>query len=320
MKMTTATEILLAADTGGSKTDWLLVTPDGMRVDRCVTPGLASLRAGMLPVEPSVRQTAARWSRVRPAHLYCSCGGPNTEEIRGALERAWPETPVTVEREASGALLLACREFLRCDGAVLAGTGVTAVGFTPDGRCRYADGWGPVYGDSGSGGGIGLKAVRRFLQGVDGTAEAGRLGELFRDAAAGVNTAEFDGRMELKRRINELDRRALAALAPRVAALAEEGDPAASGILDNAARHMAQLAAAVAPDGGTVLMLGGLFKLGGDFRRRCEDFLRERNPGCRWFRDERVTIGKLAAARAMQLAGHVVNARRWSNLLNERTA
>jgi len=54
MKTIDSKRRMLAADSGGSKTEWRLVAPDGTLVKMATTPGIASLHDGMLPVEDIV--------------------------------------------------------------------------------------------------------------------------------------------------------------------------------------------------------------------------------------------------------------------------
>ena len=317
MKTTDSKRSILAADSGGSKTEWRLVAPNGTLVNMATTPGMASLHDGMLPVEDIASSANAALGNPAPTILYLSLGGPNVNEIQKTLAKTWPDAQIVVEREASGALIASCGGFLQCNAAVLAGTGVTAIGFSADGAFKYAEGWGPVFGDVGSGGGIGLQTVQAFLRGVDGTDESGRLPELFADIANGLNTKDFAGRMELKRRINALSRKDLAALAPRTAALAAEGDAVAERIIDNSAKAMAELASAVSPKNGTILMLGGLFKLGEQYRAKCRQWLSELRPDCQWKWDAGISLGKLAVARAIQLSGIEITSEIWSRIINE---
>lgn len=309
--------VLLAADSGGTKTEWRWLTPAGETVKKIVAAGVAALHPGMLPVTDIVRESAAAMSGTVPAEIYFSLGGPNVDEVRNALEKVWPGVPLTVEREASGDLIGSCRKFLHCEAAVMGGTGVTAMGFPPDGTRKFAEGWGPIYGDLGSGGGIGLQAVRTFLRGVDGTDEAGRLPELFLHQIAGLDLSVFTGRMELKERINALTRRDLAALAPQVMALAVQKDTAAEKIIDQSAEHMAKLAAAVTPKEGTVLMLGGLFQLGENYRERCAEALHRLRPDCRWLWNEHYSIGAFAAAKVLMQHKIKVNESIWRKILDE---
>ena len=309
--------VLLAADSGGTKTEWRWLTPAGETLRKIVTAGVAALHPGTLPVRALIGEGAGAMPGTVPAGIYFSLGGPNVDEVRSALESVWPGVPLTVEREASGDLVASCRQFLHCEAVVMAGTGVTAMGFSPGGTRKFAEGWGPLYGDLGAGGGIGLEAVRTFLRGVDGTADPGRLAELFREQVAGLDLTVFSDRMELKARVNALTRRDLAALAPQVMALAVRKDAPAAEIIARSARHMAELGAAVAPQGGAILMLGGLFKLGESYRTACAEALGRLRPDCRWVWDERFSIGALAAAKVLMQNQFKINEAIWRKILDE---
>ena len=112
------------------------------------------------------------------------------EEVFTALRECWRDIPVKVEREANGNAILHAASFLGCSAVVMCGTGSTAVGDTEDGRV-YSGGWGPVYGDGGSGGGMGSEALKLFLRSVDRMAEIGELGRLFEHLKKGLNVKEI---------------------------------------------------------------------------------------------------------------------------------
>ena len=160
---------VLSGDSGGSKTDWRLWDEAGRLRSRFTLDGMAALQPGTLPCADLARE-AARRCGIEPQLVYLSLGGPNEEEVREVLKAAFPRSHVMVEREAEGTLLAFAAEVLEVQAVVMAGTGVTAIGFE-NGRRRYAEGWGPVYGDRASGGGIGKAALQLFLQSVDRLAE-----------------------------------------------------------------------------------------------------------------------------------------------------
>lgn len=310
--------LYLAVDSGGSKTDWRYLNSNGRIVKKVVTPGMASLHPGMLPVREYAEEAKAALPGADIKRIYFSLGGPNVQEIKETLQNLWQDVPVTVEREASGDLMESCMEVWHFNAVVMCGTGVTSMGFNGDGSRNFAEGWGPVTGDFGSGGYIGLTAVQTFLRGIDKTGESGRLPELFVDMLAGLDIRNFPERMELKQRINTLDRRGLAALVPRVMALAEDGDEVALQIIRQSAKYMAQLAAAITPENGTVLMLGGLFKAGEMYRELCRRELAALRTDCKWLWDERCSIGTMAAARVLMLDHININQSLWENIINER--
>lgn len=146
-------------------------------------------------------------------------------------------------------------------GAVVAaGTGVIATGtdLTPAGGWRRADGWGHLLGDCGSGAWIGRAGLEAALRAHDGR-PGGSDVLLDRMEAVFGPAAELPGALYPR-----ADRTAvLASFAPEVAACAGH-DAVAAAILREAARHLAESAAAVCPSapGSAVAFTGGLLHLG----------------------------------------------------------
>ncbi|WP_037679825.1 BadF/BadG/BcrA/BcrD ATPase family protein [Streptomyces albus] len=165
----------------------------------------------------------------------------------------------------------------RTGAVVAAGTGVIALGAelepppeaapasgpaanapVPGGRWRRADGWGHLLGDCGGGAWIGRAGLEAALRAHDGRrggspALLARLEAVF-GPAAGLPALLYP----------RTDRAAvLGSFAPEVAACAGT-DPVAAGILRDAARAIAETAAAACPPatGCPVAFTGGLLGLG----------------------------------------------------------
>lgn len=167
----------------------------------------------------------------------------------------------------------------RPGAVVAAGTGMIAIG-TDLTAWRRADGWGHLLGDCGGGawiGRAGLDAAMRAFDGRRGGSKAllARAEELFGPAPG------LPGQLYPR-----TDRPAmLASFAPEVAHCAPD-DAVAEAILRDAARHIAEAAAAVCPASDAVgrgeqpevALTGGLFKMGdallGPVRAELEDLLR----------------------------------------------
>ncbi len=141
--------------------------------------------------------------------------------------------------------------------AVIAGTGSIVVGRAASGATARAGGWGHLIGDEGSGYDIGRRGLQAAAQAADGR---------------GPHTALLDGLLEewqlekpqdIIGRIYPAGEKApIARLAPLVCALAQQGDPVARRIVQQAASELAQAVAAVAtalalPADGMPLALGG---------------------------------------------------------------
>ena len=115
----------------------------------------------------------------------------------------------------------------------IAGTGSNCIGRAPDGHLECAGGWSSRLGDEGSGYWIGLHAVRRALAAYD------------REQPTRI--LETVGRIWGTRTIDELVNVGdstpgpdFAALAPAIDQLAEEDDPVAIGVLQQAAADLVE--------------------------------------------------------------------------------
>lgn len=148
-------------------------------------------------------------------------------------------------------------------GAVVAGgTGMIALG-TDLSDWRRADGWGHLLGDCGGGAWIGRAGLEAAMRAHDGR-RGGSPALLARLVAAFGPPTDLPGLLYPR-----TDRPALlASFAPEVAACAGD-DPVAAGILEQAAAHIAETAAAVCPEAGPdddgqleVSLTGGLFRMG----------------------------------------------------------
>ncbi|MFF4985885.1 N-acetylglucosamine kinase [Streptosporangium saharense] len=168
-------------------------------------------------------------------------------------------------------------------GTVLvAGTGATAVRIEDRRVTRWADGYGWLLGDEGSGTWIGLRAVRAVLACLDGRAgptalreavlgrvsgdstpvEAGTGGTPVRAARGGVSVG---GDVSIGWLVGVVEAGVaregpgwLARLAPVVEDAARAGDATASGILDKAAFRLTETVLTLGPGAGPLVVAGSL--------------------------------------------------------------
>ena len=276
---------ILTIDSGGSKSDFVLLTDTGKRLARASAPGTAALHSGLLPVADSLRLGIVRLGvDFKPSMVFCSLGGPNTAEVEEALRDIFPAARIVIERESTGRMVLFCAQQHHAAAACLCGTGSVAFGqFAEGAPTRLAGGWGPVYGDEGSGGGLGVAALKRILSAVDAGESPSILPGCFPGLTRPKPECPFAERMVFKDAVNNLTRTAVAAEAPRIADLAASGDVLAMELLREAAAEIARLAATVTPShpwGGrdAVLALGGFVRLGKLFRTLCDEALRTLRP------------------------------------------
>lgn len=163
---------------------------------------------------------------------------------------------------------------------VISGTGSIAFGVNSQGKRARAGGWGHVLGDEGSGYDIARRGLIAALRDFDGrgprTSLRERLtGELYLSSIEEVIPLLYSG---------QLSQRNLAALYPLVVSAAEEEDPVAVGLLEEAAEELSCAASAVLrgldePVALPVVMWGGAFQNGPRLRRYFEESLSRRCSG-----------------------------------------
>ena len=220
---------------------------------------------------------------VQPREVAASCfgmAGFDRPADRAALEamarRLGFTGPLRLENDAVVAWAGGCRA--RPGVVVLAGTGSIAYGRTGDGRSARAGGWGPLFGDEGSGFTLGRRAVAAALRAADGRGPATALAPLI-CRALGLGAVE-DAVSAI--RFHDADPARVAALAPLVLRAAEGGDGVALDMVSQEADALAEMAGAVLgrlglrPAAALVVAGGSLLGEGTPLRRAVDAALRRR--------------------------------------------
>lgn len=298
--------LIVGADAGGTKTRVIVATADGRELGELVGPG-AAVAPGEAEdsadvIEPLVREAlaAAGHDGATPRVLCVGAAGAGREAEATALQEALTRrsiaNEVIVETDATIALADAFGE----DAGIIliAGTGSIAFGRNGAGVYARCGGWGPTFGDEGSGAWIGRRALGIVAAAHDGREpETGLTGAIL--TAAQVNEVE-----QLIPWAIAADRDALAALAPSVMAIAMQDDPRANALIDTAVEelvlHILALGRRLFMDeraAFNVALTGGLLGRGSLVRKRLERRLKTAVPGAT------VRTGPVDAARgALQLA------------------
>ena len=126
--------------------------------------------------------------------------------------------------------------------ALIAGTGSLAYGQDAEGVRARAGGWGPLFGDEGSGYAIALAALQALVRADDGRGPRTELTDRLLDRLQ-LDAVPALVESVLRRR---MDRARLASLAETVVATALAGDAVADAILEEACRDLAEMVDAVA--------------------------------------------------------------------------
>ncbi|MEV7086131.1 BadF/BadG/BcrA/BcrD ATPase family protein [Streptomyces sp. NPDC093085] len=263
---------VVGVDSGGSGVRYALGTaaPDGT-VTRIAAaadaepvptgPGGIDPERFLARLVPAVRGLLAEAGAGAPVALAVGAAGMGSlgdglrATLPGALAEALGVRRLALAADAVTAYAGALGQ--RPGAVIAAGTGMIAVGATPEGW-RRADGWGHLLGDCGGGAWIGRAGLEAALRAYDGR----RGGSAALLAAAETIFGPAEGFPEAL--YPRPDRPAvLASFAPEVGRLAA-GDPVARAVLVRAAEHIADAACAVCPPSGEceVALTGGLFKLG----------------------------------------------------------
>ncbi len=282
-------EIVIGVDGGGSKTRVMVGTADGEELatvdgpGSAVSPGRAEHSADVIAelVTRALGEIAQRGA-VFPRVLYCGVAGTGREDQRRALHGALDEKELAEEVVVDSDGLVALYDAFEDRAGVLlvAGTGSIAYGRSPSGTLVRCGGWGPAFGDEGSGGWIGRRALSIVAASSDGREPATAL--LFPILAA----TQCEDVHDLIPWAAAADARAFASLVPAVFATAAGGDPRAGALVTLAAEelvlHIRALARQLFGDeraAVSVALSGGLMQRGSLLRKRLEQRLKSAVPG-----------------------------------------
>jgi len=306
-------EIVIGVDGGGTKTRLIIGTADGEQLATIDGPGSALSIDGAAHSAEVIADLVARAlgeisqpGAIFPRVLYCGVSGTGREDRNRALHAALDEKELAEEVVVDSDGLIALYDAFEDRAGILlvAGTGSIAYGRSPSGTLVRCGGWGPAFGDEGSGGWIGKRALSIVAASSDGREPPTAL--LFPILAA----TECEDVQDLIQWAAAADARAFASLIPAVFATASAGDPRATALITLAAEelvlHVRALARQLFGDeraAVSVALSGGLMQKGSILRKRLEHRLKSAVPGAH-LRSEDVLPARgalWAAARRIRL-------------------
>ncbi len=231
------TGVVLGIDGGGTRTRASIA--DGERVLAFAEHGsIKRLRVGAVVAEANLRELLAEvYKQAGVTAVSAACGGVASATMPGVREwimEVFRDFNVA-QAEVVGDEVIALDAAFRGGPGILqiAGTGTNCIGRAPDGGRETSGGWSSRLGDEGSGYWIGLHAVRRALNAYDReepTQVLAAVGRIW-----GTSTIE-----ELVNLGDSTPGPDFAALAPEISRLAEEGDPVALNVINQAAADLVQ--------------------------------------------------------------------------------
>lgn len=232
----------IGVDGGGTKTECILIDPDGAIAARHTGPGcspslVGAARAREIAGDVLGAIRAGHESAVISSTLLCMAGSRAFWRKFG--DGLSGHGNVSTVDDSVPVLELATRG---APGLVLhAGTGSFIAARTPDGAIHYAGGIGWRFGDEGSGYDLGRRAIARALLELQGWAPPSGLGPLVRERTGHSTAAAVAGYFYGDPATNT----GVAALAPDVLRLASDGDAAAGEAVSGSVRELLRLAVSV---------------------------------------------------------------------------
>ncbi len=240
---------LIGIDGGASKTVCALADDSGALLARGVSGSANFFKNGLEAASQSLRvaiDQALAEVGLRRSQVVAACAGlagVTRPEDRAVMERALagilPDSRVVVEND--GLVALAGATGGRPGVIVISGTGSIALGVNSKGERAQAGGWGNLLGDEGSGYDIARRAMIAAMRDFDGRGPATGLRQAL------IQDLCLNEIIEIVPLLygDQLTHASVAALYPLVMHAAEGGDAVARGLIEEAARKLAEMAAAV---------------------------------------------------------------------------
>ncbi len=282
------TDIIIGVDGGGTKTRVIVADETGWQLAEALGPGSATgpdkADTSAAVIAGLVRQamTEAGAEHIRARVLVAGVAGVGRANEQRALTAALEDLELAddVIVEGDGDIALS-DAFGQGAGIILiSGTGSIAHGRGPSRVTARCGGWGPAFGDEGSGAWIGRKALAIVASASDGREPATEL------TGAILTAAQLNEVTELIPWAIAARPRELAALAPVVFNCASNGDIRANSLVGIAVEelvlHVRALALELFGDDRAsvpVAFSGGLLQKGSLLRKRLEQRLKSAVPG-----------------------------------------
>ena len=250
-------KVMIGIDGGGSKTEFLLFTEDGIILGRALrggcSPTIIGLEACVTLLEDGITELLSVHSDV--ASIFVGSAGfytdDNGEKVKARLKKHYPRIEIECRSDIVNVIYAAA-----CESdclAAICGTG-TSVFCWENEKLSLFTGWGYMLDKHGSGYAIGRDALSAALEASVGLRENSLL----------TDTVEEKLGMPLADAVGEVYRKGVsfvAAFAPTVFRAHERGDQSATEILETNASYFAYLiteAARRTPTASTLIVSGGL--------------------------------------------------------------
>jgi N-acetylglucosamine kinase len=236
---------VIGIDAGGTKTVGLLADETGKVLTKARGAGANLVVHGELAVEKVLHQVIEDLDAPEPVAGVClGMAGVDRDDrkelIRGVMRRLRLPQKLSIVPDPLVALVAGAPEGIGI--VVVSGTGSISYGVDPAGQTARAGGWGYLLGDEGSAFWLGHAAVRHGIRAHDGRGPSTTLlDRIAKKLDLSIPQGLVDWFYD-----QEHSRHRVAELASVVEEAANEGDEAASDLLNQAAQHLARAGRSVA--------------------------------------------------------------------------
>jgi glucosamine kinase len=308
------TFIVVGIDGGASKTHAIIADAHGRTLGEmvgppsAVRPGRAEVSAEVIADVVSDALDSCGLGETTPRALGIGVAGIGRDTERQQLWQALAGRDLASELVIQSDFSIALDDAFG-DGPgvlIISGTGSVAFGRGPTGTTARCGGWGPSFGDEGSGAWIGRRALSVVAAAADGREPETAL------TGAILTAAQVDETIDLIGWAAEASPAQFATLAPVVVAVADAGDLRANAVLTLAVEelvlHARALARKLFMDERAALPLaltGGMLGRGATLRKRLEHRLKSAVPGAQ-LRTDPVIPARGAVRAALRVLGEAI--------------
>jgi N-acetylmuramic acid 6-phosphate etherase len=266
-----ADQCVVGVDGGGTKTvAWLAVrSPTGSEDilgrgrSGPANPSAVGIGSAISSIQEAIESAFADagMQQRQPLAAACLAIAGADRDAESSQIAAWAERQSLAARlwfSNDAEPLLACID-LGWGVALIAGTGSFALGRTADGQIAKVGGWGFRLGDEGSGYAVAIEGLTAAAKFADGRGPETTLLDAVMSRFSVREPRDLISRLYDP----EVDRRAIADLAPLVLAHSQANDPVARAVVSRAAKSLAVLVGTVRcqlslPPDSPIAMTGGL--------------------------------------------------------------